>query len=457
MEPANGVKRNLVPLLGIAFVVALAASGIFYGVFVSQIKQASTKRTVPKIAVASHALDRGTVLKATDLKLSSWAGEPPPGAFLTVDEAKGKTIYNSMQENEPLTEARVSAEKATGGLGIGRGMRALSVRVFDSSGLIPFLRAGHHVDVQVVQNRSHPDAVLRTILQNVEVLSVQAPDPSQAQAVPAVVTLLASPENADRVALADSCANIRLLLRNPLDNEEGTRPGMAVAALFKEGRYTPAPEVVHALAAQTPPGVKPVERAADATPEEMVDFLVQVAGASPSTLEEVHAALPGSQSPVSIYVSPLPAGEPGDRLRKSLQQQVDVLSSSRVRGSFLKPAYVQTGKRWQSGQGDICGFSLRLNPRSIAAGSLRVRLQPEVTVPSGRSSVSTRRVVVDLDLADGQSAIVTGLSEPGRTPTLLAELFADQALRAGNREAIVIVTPYLAPAAHNAVARNAAP
>ena len=191
------MKKNLVPLLGIAFVVALAASGIFYGVFVSQLRTASQGAVKQRIVVAVRPLDRGTVLKQADLRLSPWAGATPPGAFRQIDDATGKTIYSSLEENEPVTEARTAADKANGGLGIAKGMRALSIHVVDSSGLIPFLHAGHHVDVQVIKGRNTPEANLRTILQNVEVLSVQPAD-NPNQNVNATVTLLATPQDSDR-------------------------------------------------------------------------------------------------------------------------------------------------------------------------------------------------------------------------------------------------------------------
>ncbi|MBV8817179.1 MAG: Flp pilus assembly protein CpaB [Acidobacteriaceae bacterium] len=443
------MKRNILPLLGIAFVVALAASGIFYGVFVGQLRKAAATKPLPQIAVASHTLDRGTVLTPADLKMTGWAGELPPGAFQSVDAAKGKTLYSSIQENEPLTETQLSLEKATGGLGISKGMRAVSIHVYDSSGLVPFLHAGNRVDVQVVQNRSHPDAVLKTMLQNVEVLSVSKPDPSQMHTTPSIVTLLVSPDNADRVALADSGANIRLLLRNPLDNEEGTRPGMAVGSLFRDV-HLPATESVHHA---VPPAavIKPVETV-EAPAEETVDFLVQVAGASPATMEQIHVFVPAPNSPASILVGSLPQGDAGERLRKSLQQDMEILSTSRVRGSNLRPAYVETGKRYQSKAGDGCGLSLRLKPRIVALHNLRLRLQPEVTLPGGHSGTNTRRTVAEVDLEDGQSAVVTGLSEPGRTPGLVEELFGDRGGRSINREIVVIITPQMPMADHSTVA-----
>ena len=437
------MKRNVLPLLGIAFVVALAASGIFYGVFVSQLKRASQVDKPSQLAVAARSLDRGTVLKPSDLKLSPWAGAAPPGSFAKLEQAAGKTVYVSIQENEPITESRLAPEKANGGIGIAKGMRAVSLRVIDSSGLIPFLRAGHHVDVQAVQNRNNPDAVLSTILQNVEVLSVQAlPEGNYSQMSPSVVTIMTSPENADRVALADSGSSIRLLLRNPLDNDEVTRPGVLLASIFQpSGKGIPRlmraswgrPQIQVPLPENSPGN-------------DGVDLEVRVAGASAQAMEDFESTLSAEEPRGAIRVTALPEGAPGDRIWTSLQQHIELLSSSRVRAFNLRAASLRTGKQWKSAQGGLCGLSIRFESRLGPNRILHLRIQPEVTVPSGSKGIRTRRIIADLDLADGQSAIVTGLGEPGESPNLVDSLFASDARPTSHSDLILIVTPRLTEA-----------
>jgi Flp pilus assembly protein CpaB len=420
------MKRNLVPLLGIAFVVALAASGIFYGVFVSQLRTASRGAEHQRIVVAVRTLDRGTVLKPADLKLSPWAGVPPPGAFRTVEEATGKTVYAYLDENEPVTAGRTTADKANGGLGITKGMRGLSIHVVDSSGLIPFLHAGNHVDVQVVTNRSRLEANLRTILQNVEVLSVQASDNPNLNAN-AIVTLLASPEDADRVALADSGANIRLLLRNPLDTEDGARPGMQLAALFNDSAsFSPTPaKPVHLVRA-----------ANDVTPPQpQVELVVRVGGASAKGMQEALAGIPGVQAGGSMQVVTLPKGKEGPAYWAALEQrhEVELFSMSRFTTPNLQESRMQAGS----------AFSMRFQPRIRPDHTLQLRIQPEVSIATGASTVATRKLVADLRLEDGQSLLVTGISEPGEVPTLAGRMFGNRVPDASTRELLVLVTPHL--------------
>jgi Flp pilus assembly protein CpaB len=420
------MKRNLVPLLGIAFVVALAASGIFYGVFVSQLRTASRGAEQQRIVVAVRSLDRGTVLKPVDLRLSPWAGPTPPGAFQRVDDAAGKTIYSSLEENEPVTAARTAADKANGGLGIGKGMRALSIHVVDSAGLIPFLHPGHRVDVQVVKSRNTPEANLRTILQNAEVLNVQTTD-NPAQNANATVTLLATPQDADRVALADSGANIRLLLRNPLDNEEGTRPGMQLAVLFNDSATANGGAVS-----------KPVHlvRAADTVTvqEPEVELVIRVGGASAKGMEQALAGIPGVQAGASMQVVTLPRDKQGPSYWAALEQkhEVELFSMSHLTAPNMRESRLEAGS----------AFSMRFQPRIHPDHSLQLRIQPEVSIAGG-GAVATRRLVADLRLEDGQSLLVTGLSEPGEIPALAGRLFGNRVPDAASRELLVLVTPHV--------------
>ena len=224
------MKKNLVPLLGIAFVVAIVSTGIFYGLFVGRLKSGSST-SGPSIVVAARTLDRGAALQPADVKLTPWgSAETPQGAFSALEQISGLTLTASLQENEPVVQARVASEKsgAYAGMGIAPGMRAISVHATDSNGVVSILRPGHKVDVQLVSAQgSTPE--LRTILQNIEVLSVNPV--VEGRNTGPVITLLVNPQGADMAGLGDSSARLRLILRNPLDDgqsdlERVTLPGV---------------------------------------------------------------------------------------------------------------------------------------------------------------------------------------------------------------------------------------
>jgi pilus assembly protein CpaB len=224
------MKKNLVQLLGIAFVVAIISTGIFYGLFVGRLRSGESS-PARSIVVAARNLDRGSVLQAADLKLAPWgAAELPQGAFTAANPLNGLTLTASLQQNEPVLQSRVASRDsgAGAGLGIAAGMRAISIHATDSSGIVSILRPGHKVDVQLVSSQ----AELRTILQNIEVLSVNPTGEGGRNGLP-VITLLVNPEGADIAGLGDSTARLRLLLRNPLDDGKTDPRRITVPAIMQ--------------------------------------------------------------------------------------------------------------------------------------------------------------------------------------------------------------------------------
>jgi pilus assembly protein CpaB len=227
-------KKNLVTLLAIAFMVALVATGMFYGLFVTKLKSNGSGRT---LVVAAKPLEAGTVLTKDDVKSVAWpAEELPQGAFERPEQVAGKTLFGSLSQAEPVLAARIASEEGGGqGSGIPAGMRAVSVHVSDSSGVMSLLHAGHKVDVQVVLPKtSDSSAQLRTAIEDLQVLAVsnKAEPNSQGFSLP-VVTLVAKPVDADVLALADSSARIRLTLRNPLDSATRSRSPLTLSSVMQ--------------------------------------------------------------------------------------------------------------------------------------------------------------------------------------------------------------------------------
>jgi Flp pilus assembly protein CpaB len=68
------------------------------------------------------------------------------------------------------------------------------------------------VDVQVIE-RGNAGLTVRRMLENVEVLSTGSPN---GLARPDV-TVLATPDDADKLSLADASMSLRVVLRNPSD------------------------------------------------------------------------------------------------------------------------------------------------------------------------------------------------------------------------------------------------
>lgn len=231
-------QKNLATLLGVALVVALLATGLFYGLFVTKLKSNGSGKT---LVVAARNLEAGTVLAAGDMKMVAWpAEELPRGAYEKPEQVTGKTLFGSLSAAEPVLASRLASEEGGGqSARIPPGLRAISVHVSDSGGVLSMLHAGHRVDVQVLIPRTNNStAQLRTILENVPVLAVSLKlEPnSQGFNLP-TVTLLAKPSGADTLALADSGARIRLTLRNPLDTGSSPSRSLTLPAVMQSDSH----------------------------------------------------------------------------------------------------------------------------------------------------------------------------------------------------------------------------
>jgi pilus assembly protein CpaB len=217
------MKKNLMPLLGVAFVAAVIATGIFYGLLINRLNSPdSVAASSGQVVVAARSLDRGSALKADDMKTIDWhGGKAPAGSVSDPNQVLGLTLLEPLAASEPLLMPHLAPRGSMGGasLAIPAGMRALSIHPGESSGVVALLRSGSRVDLQLIDKGPGGQLVLRRLLDNVEVLSTGGGDGSGGRPV---VTVLVKPADADRLSLADASTQIRLLLRNPNEKDSPT-------------------------------------------------------------------------------------------------------------------------------------------------------------------------------------------------------------------------------------------
>lgn len=245
------MKQRLAAVLIFAFVVALGASFVVYKLVEGKLT-AMAAPSSGRVLVAASDLPVGTLIKESDLKLTSWAGQLPPQAITKIEDVTGRGVVATIYSGEPVVESRLAPRGAGAGLAatIPEGMRAVAVRVNDVVGVAGFVVAGMRVDVLVSGlppgqgNRERLGTQTRTVLQNIEVLSagqsIQKDTEGKPLTVP-VVNLLVTPEQAEVLSLASNETRIQLVLRNPLDTKEAKAPGTAVAYLF-DGTPREAPK-----------------------------------------------------------------------------------------------------------------------------------------------------------------------------------------------------------------------
>ena len=221
-----------------------------------------------QLVLASQQLSVGIPIEPHHLKVIDWPGDPLEGSYATTDELIGRGILFPIQMNEPLLDAKLTVPGSGAGLAatIPEGKRALAVRVNDVVGVAGFVLPGTRVDIILSGSLGGKGIdVSKVVLENVQVLSagqnVEYDASGKAQKVP-VVTVLLTPEEAQKLTLATIDGQIRLALRNPLDLETAdpkpTRRTELYAGTAPPQRPRPTP-IKRLVTRTTPPPPPRVE------------------------------------------------------------------------------------------------------------------------------------------------------------------------------------------------------
>ena len=258
----NRRNRTLIVLL----VAVAIASGATYFVYRAIIRIPVRQVEVASVfvAVAAENLPLGTRLTKEQIKLVGWpSSSPVQGSFASPDSLVGRGLIQPVHANEPLTETKLAPIEAGAGLppSIPPGMRALSVRVNDVIGVAGFTTPGTRVDVLVTLNRAE-GSMSRAVVSNVQVLTAgtlfDQEQSKDGKAIPsAVVTLMVTPDDAERIVLAQNSGAIMLVLRNPLDVVPTDTKGVRLASLMAAPDDPPVVKVKNGQARVVAP--KPVE------------------------------------------------------------------------------------------------------------------------------------------------------------------------------------------------------
>lgn len=241
-------------VVGVALVAASVAAWFVYTA-VSQLPGRVVEvRQVP-VVVATDRLPVGTSLEPAQVKVVQWpADSPPPGAIASVEAVVGRGLIEAVSANEPITTSKVAERELGAGVPplIPPGMRAISVRVNEVIGVGWSIAPRMRVDVLVTI-----ESTTSTVVSNVQILtSGTTYDQERARregrsVPPGVVTLLVTPEQSARIALASAQGQITLTLRNPLDTDPGEVAGVSLASLVSQ--RTPAPAAPAAPTARPRP------------------------------------------------------------------------------------------------------------------------------------------------------------------------------------------------------------
>jgi pilus assembly protein CpaB len=247
----NRTTRTITVIVG-AVAVAAAASFLVYRALERVARPAPVVMTTT--VVAARDVAAGTMLTADHVKVVEWpADKRLPTTFLKVEEVEGRGTIDILRQHEPITASKLAPKGAGAGLQptIPPGMRAISIKVNEIIGVAGFVTPGARVDVLVTlddRTASKEEKMTRIVVSNVEVLTAGTrydQDQSREDGKPiptSVVTLMVTPDDAERVALAQNEGKINLTLRNPLDTVPSSTRGAQIANLL--GKQTTPPPTV---------------------------------------------------------------------------------------------------------------------------------------------------------------------------------------------------------------------
>src|SRR5437660_1499319 len=242
---------NRTRLLMIGF-VALALGAIVSFAVYRALQSRAGGDTPPgvEVVIAANDVPVGAKVEDRDVKVVRFpAADLPPNCFHLKSSVIGRGAVLPIAKGEFFLPNKLAGENAGSGMPslIPPGMRAVSVRVNEVIGVAGFVVPGTRVDVLLTGNPlGSPESQTTTVLENIAVLAagqkLERSTAGEPQTVP-VITLLVSPEDAQKLTLASQDGKIQLALRNPLDTVQQKLPSVRNTTLYTGVALAPTPAV----------------------------------------------------------------------------------------------------------------------------------------------------------------------------------------------------------------------
>ena len=229
-------RSRLLMIGGLALAIGLLVSYTVY-TRLRTLTGSSNHENGAQVVVAADDIQVGAKLEAHDVRtITLPQSAVPPGAFSATSKVLGRGAILPMSTGEFILPSKLAALNAGAGLPslIPQGMRAVSVRVNDVVSVAGFVQPGTRVDVLATGTQGN-DRQTTTVLENVAVIAVgKSLDRNAAADTPTapVITLLVSPDDAQKLALVSQEGRIQLSLRNPLDTKKGGIGATRTSSLY---------------------------------------------------------------------------------------------------------------------------------------------------------------------------------------------------------------------------------
>jgi pilus assembly protein CpaB len=189
-----------------------------------------------RVIAAAQDIPFGAPLEGHLLTSIVWPADAvPPGAFTDFDDVlpgnggEPRRAKRTLAQGEILLTAKISefGEKVTIVQTLKENNRAMAIEVDAQSGVGGFVTPGDFVDIVMTQGRAEEMRAV-TVLQNIRVIGVdqQADEQIDQPGVARTVTVEVSPEQGQKLALAQQAGRLSLTLRSL--NTADDRPLQAV-------------------------------------------------------------------------------------------------------------------------------------------------------------------------------------------------------------------------------------
>jgi pilus assembly protein CpaB len=214
------------------FILALAGA-IFFGLaailaaqrYVQTRVTKDIAQTKTRVVLAKTEIPLGTAITDQHVTVVDYPIElKPDGVMIKRDEVLGRVAAANIPAKTPVLNSQLAGLGAQPGLSgvTAEGMRSVSVRVDESSGVAGFIAPGTYVDVIAIMQPQLDGAksVSKVILQKVKVQAggqkMQTKADGKADLVN-TVTLEVTPNQAEKLKLAEAEGRIQLSIRNATD------------------------------------------------------------------------------------------------------------------------------------------------------------------------------------------------------------------------------------------------
>lgn len=241
--------------LGVAGASAFLAKDLFE----AQIANAAAENgnAMVTVVVAGREIGFGQPIEAHMLTTIAWPSDAvPAGVFNNYQDLlpepgkESRRAKRAIAQGELMRSTAVSkfGEKVTITQSLGANQRAMAIKVNAETAVGGFVTPGDFVDVVLTQGqRDNLRAV--TILQNIRVLGVdqQSDERIDKPEVARTVTVEVSPDQGQRLALAQQAGTLSLTLRTVAENNDQPLESIRLSDLMRDVSPLPVEEVARTI------------------------------------------------------------------------------------------------------------------------------------------------------------------------------------------------------------------